>query len=214
VIPAGSNSTNVTLDGTSSSDPDGDSLTYAWTQTSGASVTINNADKATANVDLAKGSYGFQLVVTDSNGAASSAAAVSVSVGQEVFHVTVGGNAFNATELDFTPKYYDNKDNDNAGDDTVLDSDQGITATLTVQKVDDENKPIAGTETTITNNKVTAANYSQGDVLLITQTFKYGDINKTRSIYASVDIGPKFDAIYDMAQTDITSEGIPSLKIN
>ena len=33
----------VTLDGTGSSDPDGDSITYSWTQTSGTNVTLSNA---------------------------------------------------------------------------------------------------------------------------------------------------------------------------
>ncbi|MEO8092106.1 MAG: hypothetical protein ABI726_05305, partial [bacterium] len=37
----------VNLDGTGSSDPDGDTLDYAWTQTSGPSVSLSGADTAT-----------------------------------------------------------------------------------------------------------------------------------------------------------------------
>ena len=41
----------VTLDGTGSSDPDGDSLTYTWTQTGGPTVAITNSRSPTAGFD-------------------------------------------------------------------------------------------------------------------------------------------------------------------
>ena len=65
----------VTLDGTGSSDPDNDSLTYLWTQTGGASVTLANPNASQASFngpDVGIGSsttLTFALRVSDSAGA-------------------------------------------------------------------------------------------------------------------------------------------------
>jgi hypothetical protein len=59
--------TVVSLDGTQSSDPDADQLSYAWTQTSGPTVTLTNADQATASFTAPDGpaSLVFELTVCD-----------------------------------------------------------------------------------------------------------------------------------------------------
>jgi hypothetical protein len=63
----------VSLDGSGSSDPDGDTLTYAWTQTAGTQVTLDDASSATPSFTAPDvGADGetltLELTVDDGNG--------------------------------------------------------------------------------------------------------------------------------------------------
>jgi K319-like protein len=71
----------VTLDGSASSDANGTITTYAWTQTSGATVTLTAANTASPGFTApsASGALVFQLTVTD-NGGASRSDTVTVTV--------------------------------------------------------------------------------------------------------------------------------------
>ncbi len=73
-LAAGQTSINVTLNGSGSSDPDGNIATYNWTGTP------DPANTASPTVTLTAGKYTFTLVVTDNNGASSAADTVVITV--------------------------------------------------------------------------------------------------------------------------------------
>ena len=73
--------TRVCLDGTSSHDIDGDTITYEWTQIEGQSVDLS--DGATPNPCFIAGDgpvYSFRLVVTDSDGVGSAPDVVMIQI--------------------------------------------------------------------------------------------------------------------------------------
>jgi uncharacterized cupredoxin-like copper-binding protein len=77
----GAISGTMTLDGSASYDPDGDAITYQWTQMSGPAVTLATPTAAKTTFTSVSGqTYVFKLTVTDTGGLSSSAT-TSVSSG-------------------------------------------------------------------------------------------------------------------------------------
>ena len=88
----------VSLDGSESSDIDGDSLTFAWVQTAGPAVTLTDANLAQPSFtspDVAAGSpevLSFRLTVND--GTATGSDTVDITVLEQQNEVTITGKLF------------------------------------------------------------------------------------------------------------------------
>src|SRR4051812_31526251 len=84
----------VTLDGSSSTDADGNALSYRWTQTSGAAVSLRSGttSRPTFTAPAASGTLVFSLVVNDGH-SDSTADTVQVSVANRVPQASAGNDA-------------------------------------------------------------------------------------------------------------------------
>jgi hypothetical protein len=85
----------VTLDGSASSDPDGDTpLTYLWAQTGGTDVIMSDATAASPSfiAPADPDTLVFSLVVTDSLGLASDLSTVSITVNNQAPLANAGPN--------------------------------------------------------------------------------------------------------------------------
>ena len=77
----------INLDGSGSSDPDGDALTYSWRQISGPTVAIRNANQVRASVTApsSSGTLVFELTVSDGTSSATDSVTVTVNPRSSVY---------------------------------------------------------------------------------------------------------------------------------
>ena len=135
--------TNVMLDGGGSSDPDGLVATFAWTQTEGPAVTIENADTATPGFTAPAAAVPtdlvFQLIVTDDAGVDSQPDLVTITVNPTPTEVTVSGRI----TYDFVPH-----DSITSGLDYSAIEARPVRGALVQALNAADGNPIAGSETT------------------------------------------------------------------
>jgi len=95
-VPAGT----ITLNGSGSSDPLGETLTFNWVQIAGPTVTINNATAAIATFTAAAGqSYSFRLTVKNTDNLSASASTSVSTASPAALQITL----FSATPAAIQP---------------------------------------------------------------------------------------------------------------
>ena len=84
IAASNTNGATIQLDGSQSSDPDGDSLTYSWRDNG-----VEIATTVTASVRLSIGTHAITLTVSDGKGGSNTTAAQSVTVVPPKIEVTI-----------------------------------------------------------------------------------------------------------------------------
>jgi hypothetical protein len=130
--------TLVTLNGAASSDPDSDSLTYAWSVISGSATLSNSTAVSPTFTPTSAGDRVFKLTVSD--GSLSSEDFVTVTVNANATPTNQSGNlSFNSIKVTVGGRTSSNLADDSEPADIGKDASPGDKVTFTV-KVDNNNE--------------------------------------------------------------------------
>jgi len=103
--------TAVTLDGSASSDPNGDELSYSWTQLTGKTVSLTDSTAESPRFMANElGIYIFELVVTDEEGLQSTPDTVSITVLEDVITPPVETTAADIHKFTISSAYVREQD--------------------------------------------------------------------------------------------------------
>ena len=222
VANAGTNQTitepdnSISLNGTSSFDPDGTITAYSWTQISGPSASVISAgNTATPTVSqLTVGQYTIQLTVTDNNGTKNSDQ-ITITVNPTVGKVNLPpvANAGMSDTISLPTNTY------------TLDASQSTDPDGTIQAYQWQQigGPNTASNVSMSNSQVTLSNLLAGDYefqvtvtdnsgATSTATMKLTVVDGSSSVTDRFVIYP--NPVHDIATGSITSAVTGTVKIN
>ena len=174
---------SISLDGSTSSDVDGDSLSYSWTQTSGMAVTLTNADTALAGFDAPAVSLDeiLEFALTVSDGVLSETDSITITL-----QAPRGGNQ--APEISVTGS-------------VTMNEGQTVNIAATVTDPDGDafslfwnvRAPLSGSNTRSATVTITAPSVDADTDYQITLTADDGNLSSTANLMVRVQDVPDTD---------------------
>ena len=203
-------SIQVTLDGSGSSDPDGDELTYSWSQPSGQGISLSSANGVSTSFTAAiAGTYTFTLTVSD--GELSDSATVTITVGDvnraPIADIDVSPDADITTATQVTLDGSSSYDPD--GDLITYKWSQPSEQDITLSFADINDQSIANFTVTSAGTYTFTLTVSDGllsDSEVVTVTV--GDVN--RAPIAAISVSPDPDTSAITTETQVTLDGSSS----
>ena len=204
----------VTLNGTDSSDPDGDALDFSWSQTSGTDVTLSDADSDSPSFTAPDedGSLTFELTVDDGNGGSdtdSVTVTTTAAVVPQLYIANFNGNSVTSYANPSTVNGNIAPDTNLQGAQTVLDRPADIAVNAANQLLAVNFDTGTGSVTTYDDAPATNGNFEpdgnlQGAATQLVQPASLA-VNTADDLLFVSDLNS--DAIFVFANTSATLNG-------